>query len=298
MNKRLNLLLALFLVFSLVACGKNTPNDTNNKTDIVEKDDNKKAEKPKEKKPAKALPKNLPIYPDSYITDDFKEGENAWTWVFYAPASAKEIKEFFNDELSYLGLQLVASKAMMGPIFSILTLDYHFGLAFVEESDRTVDENTTDREYAILLSHEEWDESLTRNKENDPRPQINLETVDSSEFGDKKPERDIPKILPVYPGSTFIEDGAITMTGTRWQWGFHVDASEDNMVEFFEKELSDLGIEFTVERASEYEEVEAFLVRTKDRIIEIIAIYVGEEDNHGPGYIYHIEADLIALNEL
>ncbi len=296
MKRITTLFLALLLVLTLTSCkSSDKPKETpNNETDVVEKEDNKttKKEKPKEKKPERALPENLPVYPGSYITGDFEEDQNAWTWAFYAPASAKEIIEFFNDELSYLGLQLHASKTTMGPLVDVATIDYGFILGFIEESDRTVDEDTPEREYAIAVSFDEWDESLTRDKENDPRPKINLETVDSSKFGDYEPERDVPKILPVYPSSILTADTAATMTGTKWQWAFHVNASEDEIVEFFEKELSNLGIEFGV-----HKEAGVFIINTRDSIIEVMGISAEEEDDNGPGYNYSIVVDLVALSD-
>lgn len=289
MKKRLNLLLALFLVFSLVACGKSTSVDPNNKTDVVEKEDNKNTvkEKPKEVKPKRDLPKNLPVYPKSYIIDDFKDTENTWVWVFYSSASAKEIKEFFNDELSYLGLLL---RADTGPILDVLTLDGEFALGLVEESDRTVDENTSNREYAVAISLDGWDESLTRDTKNDPRPKINLETEDSSKFGDFKPVKDVPKILPVYPGSILTDDGPISITGTKWTWEFKTNASIDEIIEFYDKELKSLGIQ------SEAHKEEGFLIiNSKGSIIEIMGMYIEDEE---PEVNYRINVDLVALNDL
>ena len=289
MNKRLNLLLVLFLVFSLVACGKSTSVDPNNKTDVVDKEDNKNTvkEKPKEVKPKRDLPKNLPVYPKSYIIDDFEDVENTWVWVFYSSASANEIKEFFNDELSYLGLLL---RADTGPILDVLTLEGEFALGLVEESDRTVDENTPNREYAVAISLDGWDESLTRDTKNDPRPKINLETEDSSKFGDFKPVRDVPKILPVYPGSILIDDGPTTITGTKWTWRFKTNARIDEIIEFYEKELKSLGIQ------SESHKEEGFLIiKDKGSIIEIMGMYIEDEE---PEVNYRINVDLVALNDL
>lgn len=300
MKKSIKLILAILLIITLTSCNssKKTNDKPNNKTEVVEKKDEKRTEKEKPKKKTKLtreLPKNIPIYPGSYVTDDFEEDENSWVWAFYSPASAKEVIEFFNDELSYLGLHLYDSRGL--GLFEVLTLYSEFGLAFIEEEE-TVDENTPNREFAILVNHTEWDESLTRDKENDPRIEIILETVDSSKFGDYDPERDVPKILPIYPGSILIGDTPTTITSTGWSWLFHTNANEDEIIEFFEKELSNLGIEFATEKSSVYDEVGFFSIQTKDSIIEIMGTATDEEYDHGLGYQYTIIVDLIALNEL
>lgn len=295
MKKFLKLILALMLIITLTSCGGSKSKDSSNdKNDVVEKDDKKdtKKEIPKEIKPKKALPKNVPVYPKSYIIDDLQEDENTWLWTFYAPASAKEIKQFFEDELSYLGLQIQASKALMGPLFDVVTLDYAFVLGFVDESDRTVDENTSDREYVIGIVLDDWDDSLKRDKENDPRPKIDLETQDSSKFGDYKPERDVPKILPVYPYSTLLADMATTMTGTKWMWEFRSNATVDEIIEYYETELADLEIEFNAHKEDEF-----FMIQTKNSIIEIMGMYIEDEQLGGAGYNYSVQVDLVALSD-
>lgn len=62
---------------------------------------------------------------------------------------------------------------------------------------------------------------------------------------DYVPGREVPGNLPVYPGAQMWLDSQGYGQGDIWQWFYRTDASANEIIEFYLKELKELGFEIS-----------------------------------------------------
>ncbi len=101
-------MLFIFL-FTLTGCFSNkkdnkanSPND-NQKQDADTKENNEDDTFILQK----AVPQNLPIYPNAILINDLVSyGDNSWQWFYSTTASGNEIVEFFITEFQKLGFTI------------------------------------------------------------------------------------------------------------------------------------------------------------------------------------------------
>lgn len=129
--KKVALVIAFLLIFTLTACSSKTkptkPDQGNNTgaSEPKETEDNSggggsvhEPETPDPGyvyEPERAVPEGLPVYPGAVMTFDtevwsWNEGLH-WMWMYENAGSAIEILEFFTTELEKLGFEIVDSYA-------------------------------------------------------------------------------------------------------------------------------------------------------------------------------------------
>ncbi len=163
MKKAIAILFSIILVFTLIGCGDKTPTTANKNKDS------------KKYIPEHSLPKDLPIYPGAVlnrgyevnVTDIDEETEEEievihWAWTFSTTGSAREIIDFYKNELTELGYEL-KSETLHGNYFGLSTVDsdIHISYAIIGKSNSDslpdlVMPDTPGRDYSIQIHPDKW----------------------------------------------------------------------------------------------------------------------------------------------
>jgi len=111
--------------------------------------------------PKKAVPDNLPIYPEAILWSDtisYGEGNN-WQWLYSTTGSGNEIVEFFTKELQNLGFEIDEEYTIaFREEFFVTTTDSVINVYWLD-SDNLTDDVTADtpnRHYGIIINLDEW----------------------------------------------------------------------------------------------------------------------------------------------
>lgn len=170
MKKIAFLFTAFILVFALTACNSNIepnkPDNSNvnsssiidNETQVTEKDENTDHDN---YIPKKAVPKNLPIYPDAILWGDMISfGDNSWQWLYTTTGSGNEIVEFFKTELQNLGFEIDEEYTYAEhEEFFVSTTNLVIQVYWLDSDNLTdeVNADTPERHYGIIVNLDEWD---------------------------------------------------------------------------------------------------------------------------------------------
>ncbi len=145
------------LIFTLTACNSNNESQVAETTDNIEHGSYV---------PQKAVPENLPIYPDATLSSDSAfygddSWGNSWQWFYSTNASGNEIVEFFKTEFQNLGFEIDEEQTFANfEEFFVTTTESVIGVYWlsIDEFPTEVDVNpdTPGREYAIVVNLDEW----------------------------------------------------------------------------------------------------------------------------------------------
>ncbi len=250
MKKIMNLALIIVLIISLSACSSNKSNEptngngnTNNENQVTEPVDKAEDES---YVPDKAVPKDLPVYPNASLIGEWDYpapnfGENSWQWDYKSNGSGNEIVEFFRKEFENLGLEVDEDfTGAGGEEFYVNTVGQVVGVYFLGEDGlpEDVSGDTPGRHYGIVVDLDKW-----HGVDPEDRPQEVY-----------VPKKEFVKSVPIYPGAVIVDDTATTLNNMEncWMWTFKSDASANEIVDFYERELEKLGYE--VEYASAFQD--------------------------------------------
>jgi hypothetical protein len=167
MNKIAILLSVIILTFALTACDSSNRADDSNanngssiddETQVTESTNNTNHDN---YVPKKAVPDNLPIYPEAILWSDtisYGEGNN-WQWLYSTTGSGNEIVEFFTKELQNLGFEIDEEYTIaFREEFFVTTTDSVINVYWLD-SDNLTDDVTADtpnRHYGIIINLDEW----------------------------------------------------------------------------------------------------------------------------------------------
>ena len=153
------------LLFALTGCNSNNESNgpangnanSNNESQVKETVDNTEHEN---YMPQKAVPENLPIYPDAILSGDTASyGDNSWQWLYSTTDSGNEIVEFFKTELQNLGFEINEDQTFAyREEFFVTTTDSVIQVYYLD-SDNLPDEvnpDTPGRHYGIVVNLDEW----------------------------------------------------------------------------------------------------------------------------------------------
>ena len=169
--KKLIFICCFILLFVLTACNSNNdPNEpansnansnsiSDNESQVIETADNTEHEN---YVPQKAVPGNLPIYPDAILRGDAASyGDNSWQWFYSTTDSGNEIVEFFKTEFQNLGFEINGDQTFAyREEFFITTTDLVIQVYYLD-SDNLPDEvnpDTPGRHYGIIVNLDEWND--------------------------------------------------------------------------------------------------------------------------------------------
>ncbi len=156
----------LILIFGLSACSSNNePNEpangnanSDNGSQVAETEHEDHGYEPN-----KAVPENLPIYPDAILTYDVASyGDNSWQWLYNTTASGNEIVEFFKTEFQNLGFEIDGDGTFAyREEFFIATTDSVisvYWLSIDDLPDEDVNPDTSGRGYSIVVNLDQWND--------------------------------------------------------------------------------------------------------------------------------------------
>ena len=166
MKKKIAIIMSIVLIFTLTGCGGNNKSNDSTKGNSNNDNENKVIEKENKPKhdfvPQKAVPNNLPVYPDAILWSDTEtwttEGTN-WMWLYNTTASANEIIDFFTTELQNLGFEI-------DPKFTFANYEEFFvrdttktvEVGWMDDGIEDVNPDTSGRGYMIIVNLDKWNE--------------------------------------------------------------------------------------------------------------------------------------------
>lgn len=169
MKKISILFFVIFLTSVLTACGGTNKSDDNN----VKNDPNVINEtQPTESidstdydnyVPQKAVPDDLPTYPDAVLTSDIVSfEENSWQWLYSTTGSGNEIVEFFRTELQSLGFEIDEERTIANyEEFFVATTDSIIQIYWLDSDNLSeidaVTPDTPNRHYSIIVNLDKWE---------------------------------------------------------------------------------------------------------------------------------------------
>ncbi|MGI6497368.1 MAG: hypothetical protein ACOX0U_00750 [Oscillospiraceae bacterium] len=165
--KKIIFICCLILTFALTACNSNNGLNESANGNSISGNESPVTETPGNTKhddsvyvPQKAVPKNLPVYPDAVLWSDMEtwaaEG-TGWMWCYNTTASGNEIVEFFKTELQNLGFEIDENGTFaFREEFSVATTDGVIGVGWLDDEIEDVNPDTPGRGYAIVVHLDEW----------------------------------------------------------------------------------------------------------------------------------------------
>lgn len=108
--------------------------------------------------PMKAVPKDLPVYPNAVMIND-GAGFRDWSWSYKTDVSANEIIEFYKNQLEGLGFEIRDQDIYTNEeAFRISTTDSIVSVEYIynEGLDKKITPDTSGRSYQIGIKINEW----------------------------------------------------------------------------------------------------------------------------------------------
>ncbi|MDY6827693.1 MAG: hypothetical protein SVV67_11155 [Bacillota bacterium] len=94
-----------------------------------------------------------------------------------------------------------------------------------------------------------------------------IDNTDNENNDKYVPQKAVPEDLPIYPGAILWSDSTSYGEDNNWQWLYSTTGSGNEIVEFFIKELQNLG--FEIDEEYTFANREEFFVTTTDLIVQV-----------------------------